>query len=131
MRQAHLHNYSPFDHVRNPRNASEGSRWVKQAVVEYSVLEDIHSKAAVSCGYGYVCFMAHQVAEKALKGGVYALCGMDGGGLRDHDLIRHAGVLHTVNPDKTKDLVRDCGPLNDYYLNTRYPNRCPNTKIPA
>ena len=123
--------YSPFDHVRNPRNAGEGSRWVKQAVVEYSVLEDIHSKAAVSCGYGYVCFMAHQVAEKALKGGVYALCGMDRGDLRDHDLIRHAEVLHAINPHQTKDLVRDSSSLNDYYLNTRYPNRCPYPKIPA
>ena len=68
--------------------------------------------------------MAHQVVEKALKGGVYALCGLDGRGLQDHNLTRHAYALLDVAAG-TQSLAQHCIPLEDYYLDTRYPNRWP------
>lgn len=62
------------------------------------------------------------MAERALKGGVYALCGMDGRGLTDHNLTRHARALEAVQPDKAEGLVQHAISLEDYYLKTRYPN---------
>ena len=73
--------------------------------------------------------MAHQVSEKALKGGVYALCGMDGSGLMDHNLTRHAYALETVCSAK---IAQHAIQLEGYYLNTRYPNRWSGyTDIPS
>ena len=114
---------NPFEQVNEQKKPEEGRRWVKQAETDYKVLCDIHSKASTSKGYGHVCFMAHQVVEKALKGGVYALCGMDGRGLTDHNLTRHAYALRTVEPEQTQELHLHTSPLESYYLNTRYPNR--------
>ena len=126
-------NYHYFPFGRKEKGMkSEGKRWMGQAEVDYKVLCDIHSTADTSNGYSHVCFMAHQVAEKALKGGVYALCGMDGRGIRDHNLTRHAYALQTVKPLKTSGLAQHCVPLEGYYLNTRYPNRWPDsTDIPS
>ena len=128
-REAHFdeeeHPSNPFEQVNEQKRQEEGRRWVKQAKTDYKVLCDIHSKASTSNGYGHVCFMAHQVVEKALKGGVYALCGMDGRGLTDHNLTRHAYALRTVEPEQTQELHLHTGPLESYYLNTRYPNRWP------
>ena len=70
-------------------------------------------------------YIAHQVAEKALKGGVYALCGMDGRGLTDHNLTRHARALESSKPEKTHGLSQHCIPLKDHYLKTRYPCHWP------
>ena len=116
---------NPFEQVNEQKRPEEGRRWVKQAETDYQVLCDIHSKASTSKRYGHVCFMAHQVVEKALKGGVYALCGMDGRGLTDHNLTRHAYALRTVEPEQTQELHLHTSPLESYYLNTRYPNRWP------
>ena len=87
----------------------------------------IYNEAQTNLGYGHVCFMAHQVVEKALKGGVYALCGLDGRGLVDHNLTRHAYALQVLQdvPPETQNLAQHCIPLEDYYLDTRYPNRWP------
>ena len=62
------------------------------------------------------------MAEKALKGGVYALCGMDAAGLKDHDLTRHARAIQTVRPCNIT-LACNYSLLNNYYVDTRYPNR--------
>ena len=122
-RAKHPTSASPFGNVREDRRPEEGRRWVEQAEIDYSVLCDIHSKASTELKYGHVCFLAHQVAEKALKGGVYALCGMDGRGLTDHNLTRHAYALQTSEPEQTHGLAQHCKPLESHYLDTRYPNR--------
>ena len=108
--------YFPFDRNEDERNPEEGRRWLKQAEADFEVLVHNEGKA-----HNYVCFMAHQVAEKALKGGVYALCGMDGRAVTDTDLTRHAYSLETVKPRHTKGLAQHCIPLESYYLDTRYP----------
>ena len=74
-------------------------------------------------GYNHVCFAAHQVAEKALKGGVYALCGMDGRTVTEHNLSRLAYALEAVRPEQAKGLIQHCIPLESYYIDT-HPNRC-------
>ena len=124
---------SPFNQVnRDSERPNEGWRWVRQAEVDYNILCEISSTADTSNGYGHVCFMAHQVVEKALKGGVYALCGMDGRGLTDHNLTRHARALETARPASTRGLSQHASPLESYYVDTRYPNRWPSSSdIPS
>ena len=122
----------PFDSFVNKTDPKEGKRWVQQAEVDYKVLIAINNKARTISGYGHVCFMAHQVAEKALKGAVYAVCGTDGRILIDHNLLRRANALHTAKPDQTEGLVDHSSPLESYYLDPRYPNRWPGyTDIPS
>ena len=116
--------YYPFDKEGIiEKSPEEGHRWVAQAEAEFKGLMAMHSQQDASSSYGYVCFMAHQVVEKALKGGVYALCGLDGRSLIDHNLSRHAHSLHTAVPVDTQGLVDHSIPLEDYYLKTRYPNK--------
>ena len=121
--EAANNNIPPFEEpVIQPR-PEEGRRWVEQAKTDFNVLCSIHDRASDTNGYGHVCFMAHQVVEKALKGGIYVFCGMDNRGLVDHNLGRHAHALVTVAPDETVDLIQKSIPLESYYLDTRYPNR--------
>ena len=115
--------YFPFNVKEDKRNPREGRRWLDQAEAEFRVLSLVHTHQESCSGYGYVCFMSHQVAEKALKGGVYALCGLDGRSLIDHNLCRHASSLMAAKPIATEDLIRHCASLDDYYLKTRYPNQ--------
>ena len=115
--------FFPFDEKKDEKKPEEGRRWVKQAEVEYGVLCVVHDKVSACCGYSYVCFMAHQVVEKALKGAVYALCGMDGRDVTDNNLSKHAHAVQTTKPEQAEGLVFHCLPLESYYLDTRYPNR--------
>ena len=78
--------------------------------------------------------MAHQVVEKALKGGQYALCGVDGQDLKNRKLTEHADALQALQgvPPEIQDLAQHCIPLKDYYLKTRYPNCWPGgNNIPS
>ena len=115
--------YFPFEERTDEKNPEEGERWVKQAEAEFSVLSLNHNQASACSGYFYVCFMAHQVAERALRGAVYALCGVDGRATEDNNLTRNARSLEAVQPGKTEGLVQHAIELEDYYLKTRYPNQ--------
>lgn len=117
-------------------NPSEGRRWIKQAEVDFGMLEVNNSQAQGDHsleGFGLVCFLSHQVCEKALKGGVYAICGKDARKINDHSLL---GRAYTIQPRKPglclTSIIEHITPLEKYYLNTRYPNRWPkDNKIPA
>ena len=118
--------------VRKP-NPEEGKRWVKQAEVEFIALEvllkEVSTQSKVSCT---VCFMAHQVAEKALKGG---MCGKCGFYLMTHYLPPLVQELKKNDPPLTdQDLLDECATtLDKYYQSTRYPDRHPSStgNIPA
>ena len=129
---------SPFtagdESFRVPRQPEEGRRWLRQATVECKVL-NVLCDQMTSLGddeiAGHVCFMAHQVAEKVLKAGMYAVCGLDDRGLKDHALTRHAYALQTEKPIETVLLAHHTVSLETYYLDTRYPNRHSPPTIPA
>ena len=103
---------SPFtagdDNFRVPRQPEEGRRWLRQATVDHDALIMFHDQM-ISLNEdkfaGNVCFMAHQVAEKALKAGMYAICGLDAKDLKDHVLTRHAYALQTERPVETQHLA--------------------------
>ena len=109
----------------------EGKQWIKQAEVDFDVLCCIHDSLSNDTFCGHVCFMAHQVAEKALKGGAYFLCGLENDVLHGHHLTKLARILETVHQANTDNLVCSAMSLESYYLDTRYPNRWPGHTAPS
>jgi len=76
--------------------------------------------------------MAHEVAEKALKGGMYAKCGLGEKSLKSHNLTPLAYALQAKERFSTQGLAGCTIPLESYYLDTRFPNRYPSsTTIPS
>ena len=112
--------------VRKP-NPEEGKRWVKQAEVEFIalkvLLKEVPTQPELSCT---VCFMAHQVAERALKGGMYGKCGFY---LITHYLPPLVQELKKKDPPlRDQDLLDECATkLDKYYLSTRYPDQHPSS----
>ena len=108
--------HSLFDGISECRlkRPGEGEHLIQQAQRAFKVLCGVHTRTSSRNGYAFICSTAHQVAEKALKGGVYALCGMDGRGLIDHNLSRRAQALQAAKPDQTHGLVEHCVQLETY-----------------
>ena len=127
--------YSFFTDPHTETNTVEGWRWVKQAEVDFGMLQLINPLAQenpILRGFGLVCFLSHQVCEKALKGGVYAICGKDARNINDHSLSGRAYMIQARKPSQTFGLIGHISPLEKYYLNTRYPNLWEGCKdIPA
>ena len=102
--------------IQTKPDVATGLIWIKQAEVEFDVLEIIEEQAKENNkGFGLVCFLSHQVSEKALKGAVCALRGEDGRKIFEHrlnKLLKMVGI----------DLSLNVSSLQQYYLNTRYPN---------
>ena len=65
--------------------------WIAQAESDLealnTLLKVVDRAGRVCC---QVCFLAHEVAEKALKAGKYVVCGLDPGSLTNHNLTSHA-----------------------------------------
>ena len=101
------------------KDISEAKRWIKQAEYDYTALSildaasDNNEKACAS-----TCFMSHEVAEKALKAGLYAKCGMGNITLKNPNLVVPARALVQVGcPIDVDDAVF----LENFFSNTRYP----------
>ena len=113
-------------------NVAEGKRWVKQAEYDLMAVEALYEKAQTNSHLSsHVCFMAHEVAEKALKGGMYATCGLHHIFLKTHSILHLANALRGERPQLALQLPSLTQPLVDYYLNTRFPNRHPLPTVPA
>ena len=106
--------------------------WLKQAVHDLTALQllvrEVNAKKEVCA---HVCFMAHQVAEKALKAGMYKLIGLHSNVLRWHQLVGHASAIEQVKPRETSGLRQLVIGLESYYLDSRYPNRYTPVKVPS
>ena len=97
---------------------NEAKIWIQQAQYDHSSLCTL--MGAKQQHFASVCFMCHQVAEKSLKAGLYAKCGLKDIGLHTHNLIYLANELkemgvRTINGYEVAN-------LNTLYLPTRYPN---------
>ena len=96
-------------HFTPPKNDQEARRWVKQAVADYKALLDkARTEVQLSC---HVCFMAHEVAEKALKGAMYATCGLRENSQQNHNIIPLASSIEQVEPKKASGLSTLTAPL--------------------
>ena len=128
------HESDPFgeENVQPQPKPDEGKRWLKQAEANFDSLRTLFDNARNNSQLcGDVCFNAHQVAEKALKGGKYFVCGLDDNALTTHNISTHAHGLQSERPGETHGLVNHTTPLESYYLKPRYPNRWPSGIVPA
>ena len=113
-------------------NYNEGARWVKQAEIDLKALETLYEEAIEDNDLSsHVCFMAHEVAEKALKGGVYAICGLGEQYLKNHEIQLLANMLRGEKCHLASELPSLTSPLVRYYLDTRFPNRWGVGVIPS
>ena len=106
--------------------------WWNQAQHDLTALQVLMREANTRgevCAH--VCFMAHQVAEKALKAGMYKLIGLHPSVLRWHQLVGHAGAIEQVKPRKATGLRNLVKSLESFYLDTRFPNRYTPDKVPS
>ena len=103
-------------------NEPEAKRWIRQAKSDLKATRHLLSTSDSKVS-SQVIFMAHQVMEKALKAGMYALHGLNSFHLTRHDLVVHAQALssHKNSLLPLKNLVSSKDEA--YYLDTRYPNK--------
>ena len=79
-----------------------------------------------------VCFLAHEVAEKSLKAGMFAVCGLHPSDLKYHHLItNYARSLHHEKPRLTEGLIEHVAAVSDFYNRTRWPNQYTPHQVPA
>ena len=105
-----------------PDPTSEGMRWLDQAEADRRGAQLLFDGES----YHLACFVAQQVAEKALKAFIYAQ--------GEEFVIGHsveALVRWAAEYDADLAALREAAaPLDGYYIPTRYPNGLPDS-IPA
>jgi HEPN domain-containing protein len=101
---------------------SEGLRWLEQAQADWGWTQHLFAQGA----YYLVCFLAQQVAEKALKAFLYAQGEEVVLGHAVRQLCHRAARYDVV----FRDRLDEWGILDSYYIPTRYPNGLPDD-IPA
>lgn len=104
----------------NPR--TEGTRWLEQAEVDLKWARHLSDQGA----HYLVCFLAQQVAEKALKAFLYAQGEELVVGHSVRQLCQRAGERDS----RFLDHLDTWAVLDTYYIPTRYPNGLPGD-IPA
>ena len=107
--------------MRN-RPLEEGQRWLRQAQEDLRWARHLAEQGA----YHLACFLAQQVAEKALKGFLYAQ-GEDI--VLGHSVQRLCAAAAAFEPE-FRTRARSWSILDGYYIPTRYPNALPDG-IPA
>lgn len=104
-----------------PPPREEGLRWLRQAEADLRWARHLAEEG----GFHIACFLAQQVAEKALKALLYA----DGEEVvLGYSVERLMRRVEEVHPELRVDEV--WAELDGYYVPTRYPNSLPDT-IPA
>ena len=93
--------------------------WLEQAEYDMKALQVLFCSGLPKLS-AHVCFMANQVAEKALRAGMYALIGLQPIDLMHHDLKSFAEKIEAKS--NVAGLKEAAASLN-HYLDTRYPNR--------
>ncbi len=101
---------------------SEGLRWLEQAEADRRGVQLLLDGGS----YHLACFVAQQVAEKALKAFIYA---QGEEFVMGHSVEALSRWAAEYDPDFEK-LRPEVAPLDGYYIPTRYPNGLPDS-IPA
>ena len=108
--------------------------WLNQAEVDLKALKTVLVQAGREqelCGH--VCFLAHEVAERALVAGKYAMCGLHPHSLQHHNIVGHAGALEEERRQDMSGLQKRAQALENpgYYLKTRFPSQYTPPAVPA
>jgi HEPN domain-containing protein len=104
------------------RDLNEGRRWLEQATEDLKWARLLLKEG----GYHLVCFLAQQVAEKALKALLYA----QGEEIVLGHSVERLGVQASLYVPEIKKESARWAVLDGYYVSTRYPNSLPGS-IPA
>ncbi|XP_019851646.1 PREDICTED: sacsin-like [Amphimedon queenslandica] len=107
----------------------EAKRWMRQAKSDLRAMKGLLSLSIEEVS-SQLIFMAHQVMEKALKAGMYALLGLNEVYLKRHELIVHARALSSCE-GSLSELNNLVSNMEQYYLDTRYPNRHTRPSAPV
>lgn len=107
--------------MRNSAEA-EGRRWLDQAAEDLRWAEHLAREG----GWHIACFLAQQVAEKALKAFLYA----QGEEIVLGQSVDRLAAAATRYAPELDELARRWRVLDGYYIPTRYPNGLPDG-IPA
>ena len=100
----------------------EGRRWLRQAQEDLRWARHLAEQGA----YHLACFLAQQVAEKALKAFLYA---QGEEIVLGHSVERLCAAAAAIEPE-FQTHARSWSILDGYYIPTRYPNGLPDG-IPA
>ena len=113
-----------FSGYQPTANCEEADRWLRQAKADCcSMMVLKHSVQTTPDTASMLCFVAHQVVEKALKAGMYKLLGLDPACLLHHQLSCHAAAIYSERPsNRTRDLCATSAILEKHYIQARYPN---------
>ena len=110
-----------------------GREWLKQAESELAVQRHLFQSLDINHSFPHhICFLAHQVAEKSLKGAKFAVLGIG----KDKSLRRHGLTILAEDLEKTRFFPRGSLSslvinLEGMYLNTRYPNKYNPHRAPS
>ena len=112
-------------------NPDEAKRWIRQARSDHKAM--IILKQALTSQDPPICqimFLAHEVAEKALKAAMYKLIGLGDSSLKSHEIASLANALasHHKNLSVLPTLASR---LSDWYLKPRFPNTHPRPSAPV
>ena len=108
---------------------SEAKRWIKQAEYDHAALSGLEALSQTDkkvCAA--TCFMSHEVAEKALKAGMYAKCGMNDTTLKCHSLKSPARALLQIGCLAD---INDAVFLENFYSQPRFPYHYPSPIVPG
>ena len=103
-------------------------KWLEQAECDLLAVQILLREVDIETRVcAHVCFLAHQVAEKALKAGMYKKFGLQS---RNHHLEGFAISIQQSQPSASglRDMTRI---LDDYYSKTRYPDEHGNVTAPS
>ena len=111
----------------------EANRWLRQAKSDLEAMKILLcflNDRPVSC---QVAFLAHEVIEKALKSGMYALIGINSNSesLVHHKLTSHARAISAEKSGQLEELPRIALAMESSYLDTRFPNCHPRPNAPV
>ena len=98
---------------------SKARIWLEQADYDMEALQVLFCSGVQKLS-AHVCFMANQVAEKALRAGMYALIGLQPFDLMHHDIKSFA---ETIEAKSGAAGLKEAAASLNHYLDTRYPNR--------
>ena len=111
------------------KDISEAKRWIKQAEYDYTALSVLNAASEDDekvCASA--CFKGHEVAEKSLKAGMYAKCGIGKTILKNPNLVFPARAL--VQEGCPIDIA-DAVFLETFFSDTRYPYCYPPPIVPG
>ena len=117
-----------------PTSETKAKLWARQAVADHSALQVLMNEAQNNPHlYCHVCFVAHEVAEKALKGAMFIKCGLRHPHT-SHNIIPLAYSVEQVEPDRARGLSILAEPLESTFCkDTRFPkddeSSCPFEKF--